>query len=356
MSRTPLHQFLTGATAGDAITDQALMTSRWLRELGFESHVYAWHLHPSVEGLVRPIASHRRAPGESWAILRHSIGSDVPDYLIDQGLRLILIFHNVTPPGYFEGIDPLRAHLARLGVSQLAALRPQTALALADSSYNAAELRRAGYDDVAELPIALQVEHYDTPANPELAAGLVSPGPRLLFIGRLAPNKRQEDLLKLLYCLRRIRPDAHLYLVGDRWEIGYDSWIERMAADMGLSEAVTLTGKVSQVDMVTYLRATDFYVSMSEHEGFGVPLIESMYLGLPVIAYGESAVPGTMGGAGVLFSRKAYEHLAELIDLLLDDELLRSRLIAGQRERVRYFLEPQVRRQFVDYLREAGVC
>lgn len=355
MSRTILHQFLTGATAGDAITDQALLMNRWLRELGFESRVYAWHLHPSMKGQVRPIASYRRASGEEWAILRHSIGSDVPDFLIRQGLRLILIFHNVTPPEYFEGIDPMRAHLARLGVKQLEALRPRTGLALADSAYNAAELRRAGFD-AAELPIALQPERYDMPINEELAVALASPGPRLLFVGRLAPNKRQEDLVKLLYCLRRARPGAHLYLVGDRWETGYDAWVERLAAELGVGDGVTLAGKVTQREMVTYIRAADFYVSMSEHEGFGVPLIESMYLGLPVIAYGASAVPGTMGGAGVLFARKEFEHLAELIDLLLDDEPLRNRLIAGQRRRVQAFLEPEVRRQFVGYLSEVGLC
>jgi glycosyltransferase involved in cell wall biosynthesis len=356
MSRTILHQFLTGATAGDAITDQALLMNHWLRELGFESHVYAWHLHPSMEGQVRPMTTYRRAAGEEWAILRHSIGSDVPDFLIAQGLRLILIFHNVTPPEYFEGIDPLRAHLARLGVRQLAALRPRTGLALADSAYNAAELRRAGFADVAELPISLQLERYDLPDNRELAAGLAAPGPRLLFIGRLAPNKRQEDLVKLLYCLRRIRPGAHLYLVGDRWETGYDAWVERLAVELGLGDAVTLAGKVSQRDMVTYIRAADVYVSMSEHEGFGVPLIESMYLGLPVIAYGVSAVPGTLGGAGVLFLRKEYEHLAELIDVLMEDGGLRRRLVAGQRERVQYFLEPQVRQRFIDFLGKVGLC
>jgi glycosyltransferase involved in cell wall biosynthesis len=119
---------------------------------------------------------------------------------------------------------------------------------------------------------------------------------------------------------------------------------------------MTLTGKVSQADMVTYIRESDFYVSMSEHEGFGVPLIESMYLGLPVIAYDASAVPGTMGDAGVLFARKEYEHLAELIDFLLEDEPLRRRLAAGQRERTRRFLEPQVHQRFVEQLRKVGLC
>jgi glycosyltransferase involved in cell wall biosynthesis len=125
---------------------------------------------------------------------------------------------------------------------------------------------------------------------------------------------------------------------------------------MGVGDGLTLTGKVSQADMVAHLRAADFFVSMSEHEGFGVPLIESMVLGLPVLAYGAAAVPETMGSAGLLFFDKDYEALAELIDLLLDDPALRQRLIAGQRARAQSFLEPAVRGQFMERLREVGLC
>lgn len=353
MSQRILHQFLTGATAGDAITDHALLIQSWLQELGFASEIYGWHLHPSMESSVRPMAVYRRGRGEAWGIYHHSIGSDMPDFLLGQGMRLILIYHNITPPEYFDGSDPLRAHLARLGQRQLQALRPATGLALAVSRYNESELREAGYADTDVMPLCLRAERYeaaDLPTRPDTS------GPRLLFIGRLAPNKRQEDLVKLLFCLRRARPAADLVLVGDRWEVGYDRWVEELAADLGVRDGVILTGKLSQAEMVGHLRAADFYVSMSEHEGFGMPLIESMYLGLPALAYGAAAVPETMGGAGVVFHDKAFEYLAELIDLLADDEALCERLVARQRERAREFLEPQVRARFVELLRQVGLC
>ena len=355
MSGRVLHQFLTGATSGDAITDQALLMQRWLREAGFTSEIYAWHLHPSMEGAVRPLPTYHHTRGEAWAIYHHSIGSDVPDFLLRQAMRLILVYHNITPADYFTGSDPLRAHLARQGIEQLAVLRPITGLALAVSAYNEADLIAAGYEQTAVLPICLRAERYDTPTDAHITAGLARPGPRLLFIGRLAPNKRQEDLVKLLACLRRARPDAHLYLLGDRWEIGYDRWVEQLAAELDVAGGVTLLGKVSQTAMVTYLRAADCYVSMSEHEGFGVPLIESMYLGLPVVAYGATAVPETMADAGIVFYRKEYEHLAELIDWLLSDEPWRRRVIERQRARAANFLEPEVRRQFIAHLAGEGL-
>ncbi len=354
MAQGAIHQFLTGATDGDAITDQAFLIRRWLREAGYESNIYAWHVHPSVETEVRPMSAYRPPHRGSRGIYHHSIGSDVPPYLSDHGFRLLLIYHNITPPEYFATVDPFRAWLARLGIEQLALLRPLADLALADSGYNAADLTRAGFARTAVLPICLQAERYELSPDSMPPGGTNEARPRLLFIGRLAPNKRQEDLVKLLFCLRRIRPDAHLTLIGDRWEVGYDRWVEKLAAELGVGGGLTLTGKVAQAEMVAHLKTADLYVSMSDHEGFGVPLAESMLLGLPVMAYGATAVPDTMGGAGLVFYRKEFEELAELADLVLGDEPLRRRLIARQRERVEAFLEPEVKRQFHSHLRDIG--
>jgi glycosyltransferase involved in cell wall biosynthesis len=351
-----LHQFLAGATAGDAITEQALLMRRWLRELGFASEVYALHVEPSVEEVVLPLGGYRRGRDESQAVYHHSIGSDVADRLLEVGLPLILVYHNVTPPEFFLRTEPALAYLSRRGSQQLAELRPRTALALADSTFNAADLRREGYDDIAVMPITLQTERYDLPPDEALAARLDGERPRLVFVGRLSANKRQEDLVKLLYYVRRARPRARLDLVGAPWQPGYSAWIAELAAELGVGDGLTLTGKVTQQEMVTYLRTADVYVSMSEHEGFGMPLIESMYVGVPVLAYDVAAVGETMGGAGVLFRRKEYEYLAEVVVQLLEDGALRERLITRQRRRAADFLEPRVREQFVALLREREVC
>src|SRR5262249_30873453 len=145
------------------------------------------------------------------------------------------------------------------------------------------------------LPISLDPARYALPPNPELRARFEPGGPLLLFVGRLVPNKRQEDLIKLLYFYRRIEPAARLLLAGDPWGPAYAQWLRELAAYLGLQEAVLFAGHISQADLVTYYGLADLYVSMSEHEGFGKPLIESMYLGLPVLAYGATAVRGTLG-------------------------------------------------------------
>ncbi len=355
MSQGALHQFLTGAAEGDAITGHALIIRRWLRDLGFNSHLYAQHIHANIEHEVRHLSRYRQGAGEERAIYHHSIGSDVPEFLAARSLRLWLIYHNITPNRFFARSDIKRMELAQLGRDQLGELRQQTERALAVSPYNEQELTAAGYDKTDVLPLPLDPKLYDLPLNEELAARVRQTGPNLLFVGRLAPNKKQEDLVKLLYYYRRFAPEAHLYLVGDRWEIGYDKWVEALAEELGIAAGLTLTGKVSQQDMVTYYKCSDCFISMSEHEGFGLPLLESMTCELPILAYGVTGVPGTLADTGIQFLHKDYEALAELIQLLQEDQALRLRIIALQKERVQVFLEPAVRAQFEQFLREVGL-
>lgn len=350
MGEQLLHQIIVGAAAGDAITDHALQIRRWLREWGFGSELFAEHIHPSVEKEVRPVGSYRPGRDEEWLIFHHSIGSPVVERVAGLRPQLILVYHNITPAGFFEAIDPAWARLMVLGREQLGLLRPRTGLALAVSEYNEQELRESGFTHTGVLPITLDEKGYEGPLNEGLLAEMKQGGPVLLFVGRLSPNKKQEDLVKLLYYYRRIEPGARLVIVGDRWQLNYDGWLEDFARSLGLGEAVKLTGHVSQQDMVTYYRAADLYVSMSEHEGFGKPLLESMYLGLPVLAYGASAVPATLGGAGVLFYEKDFEALAEVVDILVKDEGLRGRIIGRQRQRVEAFLEAQVKERLRRFL------
>ncbi|MBC7227607.1 MAG: glycosyltransferase family 4 protein [Thermoflexales bacterium] len=337
------HQFIIGAAPGDAITDHAFLIQRWLKEDGFDSEIYAESIHPALLGKVKPYREYRPSrPGE-LVILHHSIGSDLVEDLLRYDVRFLLIYHNITPPDFFQPVDPVLVAQMQRGRRQLGLLRERTVLALGDSSFNEAELQKAGFSPTGVLPIVLDSSQYDLEPNPDLINRYQDIGPRLLFVGRLVPNKKQEDLIKLLYFYRRIEPSARLFLVGPPWVPAYAEWLREFAEELGLGEAVIFTGHVHQRDLVTYYRLADVYVSMSEHEGFGKPLIEAMYLGVPVVAYAAGAVPETMGGAGVLFHQKDYEVLAELIDLVVKSQVLRQRVIQKQRERASLYLEPQVR-------------
>lgn len=350
MSKPVLHQFTVGATPGDAITEHAFLLRRWLRQAGIESDIYAASIHPSLAEEVMPYGRYRPSKPGELVILHHSIGADIVEDLLDRHLRFLVIYHNVTPPSFLRPLDPQLATQLERGRSQLRRLREYTVLALGVSGYNEAELKQVGFARTGVLPIVMDTVSFDLEPDPALLARYRNGGPNLLFVGRLVPNKRQEDLIKLLFFCKRIHPAARLFLVGSPWVPVYAEWLQDLAEELGLGEAVVFAGHVAQRHLVTYYRLADVYVSMSEHEGFGKPLIESMYLGVPVVAYAAAAVPETMGGAGVLFRDKDYEALAELVDMIASDETLRRHIVERQRQRARAFLEPTVRQQWQRFL------
>lgn len=343
MGKAVLHQFVAGAAPGDAITDHALVLRRWIREEGFRSTIFADSIHPALTDDVRSYRSYRPKSSDELVILHHSIGSDIVGHILSFDVRVVLVYHNVTPPEFVRSADPALARQLEQGREQLEALCSRTVLGLGVSGYDEAELQRVGYRKTGVLPIVLDESRYEVSPNQELLGHYRDGNHNLLFVGRLVPNKRQDDLIKLLYHYHRIASSARLFLVGSPWLPTYAAWLQELAEELGVSNAVVFTGYVSQQDLVTYFRLADVYVSMSEHEGFGKPFIESMYFEVPILAYKAAAVPETLGGAAVMFSRKDYEALAELLSVLLRSEELRERIRDRERQRMKSFLESSVR-------------
>jgi glycosyltransferase involved in cell wall biosynthesis len=106
-----------------------------------------------------------------------------------------------------------------------------------------------------------------------------------------------------------------------------------------LDDRFIFTGPVPDAELAAYYRHAAVYVSLSEHEGFCVPLVEAMAADVPVLAYAAGAVPDTLDGAGVQFAPKDLEYAAELLGALAFDDRLRAGVIAGQRRRLADFAD-----------------
>ena len=322
-----VHQFHSGAAAGDAITQQMLHLQTHLRAMGYESEVYAEHIAAGVSDLVRPIGSYRGDP-EQLLFVHHSMGYDAFGDVVALPDRMVLVYHNITPEHLLAGA--ITRFYARMGRRQLEILVGRCHAAVADSNHNREELLEAGFRRATVLPVRTDYADFHHPTW--LPAHRSTDW---LFVGRLVPSKCQIQLVEAFAHFARRQPLARLALVGDVSDNDYVAEVVTTANDLGVGDRLVLTGKILEHRLVHMFHRAGLYVSLSEHEGFGVPLLEAMAAEVPVIAYRAGAVAETMAGAGILLDSKEPDEVAALATVLLDDDDLRQRLLARQLRRVR---------------------
>ena len=328
-----VHQLIPSFVAGDASGQAALHLQWLLRRLGHHGELYAGEVGPGLDSLAHPVSALRPRP-DDLVLYHHGIASPLSSRLLHLPCRRGIVFHNISPARFYPG-TPLAEALVT-GRAQLAAMAPFVDVALGVSDYNRAELREAGYRNVHTVPLFVEPSRFsESCADPALLKRLSGTGPVVLSVSRVAPHKRFEDLLALHAELLKVRPEARLLLVGG-YEPGsrYFKSLQRTAR--GLS-GVHFLGRLSHTELVAAYRTASVFVSMSEHEGFGVPLIEAMAAEVPVLAYAAAAVPETLGGAGIAFDQKRFAFLAELVVEVCENLELRQRLLQGQARRLEDF-------------------
>ena len=348
-----IHQFHPTVSFGDAVSNQILSLQRVLRRQGHQSEIFVQQAPIHFEGRAHQIHKYDRAAAEDTLLLLHfSLGypQDVLDWLHQVSARKVVIYHNITPAHYFEGINESFYDAALDGREQFALLKPLVQAAWADSSFNCQELIDQDWPNPAVLPIIFEESRYRVRPDRKVLK-TYQHSTNILFVGRVVPNKRFEDLLLTFYYVKRfVKPEARLILVGStRGMESYIDFLQRLIDRLGLADVI-FTGHVSTSQLIACYQSADLYLSMSEHEGFGVPLLECMYFQVPILAFKSSAVPETLGHSGILFTEKRYHELAELIGLVLDNSVLQTRLIERQTERLGAFRPENIARLFSELL------
>ena len=332
MTPRRVHQLVAALSYGDAIGNEALAIQGHLRRAGFESDIFAERVHPRMAHLARPLWEYGDVSSPETVCLFHfSIGSAAGRLIYHAPDRLVSIYHNITPADWFLGFHPHLAGLCHHGRRELAAFAERTELGLADSEFNRRELEAAGYRRTAVLPIVLDLDDCRRPASP-VARHLYDDGRvNVLFVGRIIPNKRIEDLIGVFALYQRhVEPRSRLLLVGDyRGHERYYDRLQERVRRLGADEVV-FTGHVDDDDLRAYYSAGDVFLCLSEHEGYCVPLLEAMAFGLPVIAYDAGAVAETLRGGGILLREKRPEVVAELLGRVGEDAALRSAVLRTQ--------------------------
>lgn len=335
----PIHQLVHTLSYGDAISTEVLALQRVFRGLGLESEIYSINAHPKLKGQARDFESFP-ADYTGELILHYSLGSPLNSlYLsLNKAVRT-LIYHNLTPAKWFKGVNPRIVADIEDGLRELPILCRESSRLLADSAFNAAELRALGFGaEVLDLP--LDREKWDRPRN-EGIYNVVKNDPSLhvLHVGRLAPNKCIEDIIKPFYFLHKyINPQSKLWLVGIDIDTElYSFSLKRLADGLGIGYAVQFVGCLDDSEVRSMYEAASVYLCMSEHEGFCLPILEAMHFGLPVVSFASTALPETVGSGGILLGEKRHFETAALMQELFSNQELRGRMIAAGKARVAEF-------------------
>ena len=332
-----VHQLLAARSYGDAIGNESLAIQRHLRAQGFLSDIFAEKVHPRMAHLARPLWEYEQVSSPQTVCVFHfSIGSAAGRLIYHAPDRLVAIYHNITPAHFFLGFHPHLAGLCYHGRRELASFASRTELALGDSEFNRQELEAAGFARTGVLPIVLDFSVYARPPAPVMQRLYGDGRTNLLFVGRIIPNKKIEDLIRVFAVYKRyLDPKSRLLLVGDyRGHERYYDRLQEMVRALRLDDVV-FTGHVDDDDLVAAYKVSHLFLCLSEHEGFCVPLQEAMHFGLPVVAYDAGAVRETLHGGGVLLKDKPPEQVAGLVYQVLHDAPLRQCILARQERAIR---------------------
>jgi len=325
---------------GDAIGDTASHLKTFFLSQGFASQIYCLSRDEGFESDSSLFEFFPKPSPEDITILHLALPSPLTQAFRDLPSQKVMIYHNITPPEFFSRFSPELMRISEKGREELESLVPAVSLVLADSEYNRQEALKLGFPKAEVFPLFVDFDKYLRIPNPFLSEFYKDGRTNILFVGRIAPNKKIEDLIRVtFYFKKHISPLVRLIVVGKLSTIPkyYESLI-RLADEFYLQpEEIVFTGHIPDGDMFALYQASDVFLSMSEHEGFGLPFIEAMIFDLPVIAYDCTAVSSTLEEAGVLFKEKNVAEVGELVRKITSDRTLREKIIVSQRERLSRF-------------------
>ena len=350
-----IHQWVPAAHRGDAIGDSARRVRDMLRRLGHTSDLFALTIDDDLRGDVRPFADPEATAGDV-TIFHFALPSPMTAAFARLTSAKVLQYHNITPASFFAPYDPGLFRLAARGRQELATLAGHVDLALGDSDFNRQELEALGFERTGVMPIAVDTDRITgAPRRPALERILADGLINILFVGRIVPNKRIEDHIRLAEMYKRYVDSYYRFIFVGRYD-GVPRYFAQVQALITqyemLADRFWFTGPVPDDDLAAFYRWADAYVSLSEHEGFCVPLVEAMAADVPIVAYAAGAVPETLGGAGLLFSPKDLEVAAELIGSVVYDREVRGRVLDGQRRRLQDFAPSTIQNKLVEALEQ----
>lgn len=344
----------------DAVSHDVIGMSQVLAAQGHEVRLFAanWTIaEPEVRHVKRIRAYLKDHSG--LLIYHHSVGWDAGLAMLKEvNCKRIIKYHNVTPPEFYDGVSEDYRHVCQAGRDQLNTIaHAGCALYLSDSEYNMRELIGAGASQSVSLvvPPFHQINRSTAlEADLSILDAYRDGKTNILMVGRVAPNKGHALLIDAFAAYHYdYNDDSRLLIVGKEDERlrAYTEVLHKKVQQLGLDNAVNFTGEVSETALKAYYLVADVFMITSEHEGFCVPLVEAMAMKVPIVAYGSSAVPGTVGRAGLVWQEPDPELLAASLHCIIEDESLAAALgVMGWRRYQHFYTNEKIAAQFLQAL------
>ncbi len=335
-------QLLPTVSYGDAIGNETIAFHGFLKEMGVETGIYAENIDKRVRTKAE-VQNFRELPDlekKDILIYHFSTGWEYLSSILDkQSCRKIMIYHNITPSEFFRPYDLKTCQLVEHGISQLVDNVNKFHYCLSDSKFSQLHLETLGARlPIRTQPLLIDFSDFEEEADREVLARYDDDRTNILFVGRLAPNKCQHDIID---CFARYKEEydenARLFLVGSFAERGYAAYVEECARESGFEEDIILPGHIPFSHILAYYRLADLFLCLSEHEGFCVPVLEAMKMKVPFLGFDAAAVPETMGVSGVLIKDKRPEKVAVLMHELMEAPQRRRQIVLEQEKRLKDF-------------------
>lgn len=348
-----IYQYIQTWNKGDAVGNEVRAISRYLHKCGIENLVVKSQPVHAQAGTV--LFDEFESMVKEDDLLLFHLAWITPD-LIWRKLKAfpckkIIIYHNITPGEFFAPYDKLASKTAVKARQQLQEGARIFDAAWADSRYNADELVELGYKNVSEMPLLIAFDDYKQEADQMLIDSLSDGYTNILFVGRMVPNKCLEDIISAFAEYKeRYNERSRLILVGNDDMKLYVNKLHNFCRDNHLKDVV-FRAHCPFADILAYYRSAKLFLCMSEHEGFCVPLLESMVFQVPVLAYSACAVPATLGDGGICFTDKDPAKVAALMHAVLSDDSLIAEIRAKQKEQLDHFDPEKILPQMLDSLK-----
>ena len=352
-----VYQILPTVCRGDTISNDALEIYKELANQRICTHIYAAYIGTGISSRrVSPLEEIPTLGPEDIIIYHMSTESGMYDHIRrikrDYDCTVIIRYHSITPPEYFDPYNQDMALRCRRGLQEAESIRDIPTEVLAVSDYDRKQLRRLGYTCpiMTLVPLVPLAEYGIEPAEEIMGRYRGDACRNLLYVGQIIPHKRIERIMDIYdRCRKRNDQPLRLFLVGSTMEVEeYYRYLEDYRIRLGYREdEIVITGHVAFNEMIAYYRLADVFLCMSEAEGFGMSLVEAMFYQVPVLAYEAGAVPETLGGSGVLLPTWQPFEVAGVVLTVLQNQNTRNQILEGQNRRLESLIEESPRRELI---------